>query len=93
MTTKKIKPGGTTSRGYGAAHQRLRRRFAREVATGWAVCARCRLPIRPDEAWDLAHLDSDPTHRRYAGVEHRRCNRRKWPPQEQQVPRRHSRDW
>lgn len=66
--------GGTAARGYGAAHQRERARWAPIVAAGRAVCARCRKPIAPNTAWDLGHDDTDRT--RYAGPEHRRCNRR-----------------
>lgn len=54
-------------------HRRLRLAFAKIVRAGDAVCARCGKPIAPFEAWDLGHVDGDPT--RYAGPEHRRCNR------------------
>jgi hypothetical protein len=66
--------GSTTDRGYGAAHQQLRARWAPVVAAGDTRCARCQEVIQPDEPWDLGHDDTDRA--RYAGPEHaRRCNR------------------
>jgi len=61
------------ARGYGAEHRLLRKRLQALVATGEVVCARCGLPIHPDEPWDLGHDDFDRTI--YSGPEHRACNR------------------
>ena len=58
---------------YGRPHRRVRARYAPLVVSGRAVCARCGDPIAADEPWDLGHVDGDPS--RYAGPEHRRCNR------------------
>lgn len=63
----------TVARGYGPRHKALRRRWAAEVARGEVDCARCGQPIWPEEPWDLGHDDHDRT--RYAGPEHRACNR------------------
>jgi len=63
------------SRGYGAHHRRLRERYRLLIDGGAVVilCARCRRRILPGEAFDLGHVDGDKS--RYAGPEHRRCNR------------------
>jgi len=58
-------------KGYGAEHQALRRQWAPQVAAGVVCCWRCGELILG--AWDLGHEDADRT--RYAGPEHRRCNR------------------
>lgn len=68
---------------YDANHRHRRRIEARRVATGTVRCARgadCRRAedgqgglIDPGEAWDLGHVDGDPT--RYSGPEHAACNR------------------
>ena len=63
----------TSKQGYGWKHQKLRNRWAREVARGQVDCARCGEPIWPEEPWDLGHVDGDKG--RYAGPEHRACNR------------------
>jgi len=65
--------GSTTARGYGWAHQKLRNRWVPYVARGEVDCARCGQTIWPGEAWDLGHVDGDKS--RYAGPEHRSCNR------------------
>lgn len=68
------RPGQTTAEGYGAAHQRLRRRWADLVAAGGVQCARCGDPIGPRQQWDLGHVDGSGK-REYQGPEHRACNR------------------
>lgn len=63
----------TSARGYGAAHRRLRERWAKRVERGGVQCTRCWLPIVPGTPWDLGHDDYDRS--RYTGPEHARCNR------------------
>jgi hypothetical protein len=65
--------GGTTARGYGAAHQALRRRLAPDVTAGNVACWRCGQPIQPGQPWDLGHDDADRS--QYRGPEHRAHNR------------------
>lgn len=43
------------------------------VETGTVRCWRCGRVIHPAQAWDLGHVDGDPS--RYPGPEHARCNR------------------
>lgn len=57
---------------YGSAHRRLRAKWAPIVAGGGVLCARCSMPIDPDELWHLGHRDGDPDE--YNGPEHVRCN-------------------
>jgi hypothetical protein len=64
----------TVSRGYGAKHKALRKRWASAVERGGVSCARCGRQIIPGTPWDLGHDDHDRTI--YTGAEHRRCNRR-----------------
>jgi hypothetical protein len=73
-------------RGYGQEHQRLRRRWAREVDAGLVNCAFCGQLIVPGTPWDLGHLDGDRS--KYAGPEHATCNRAVW-----KRNRRGSRKW
>jgi hypothetical protein len=63
----------TTARGYGHRHQQERKRWLPHVEAGQVFCARCRRLILPGEPWDLGHVDGDKS--RWAGPEHRRCNR------------------
>ena len=65
--------GNTTARGYGAEHQKLRRRIAPLVAAGQAICWRCGQKIPAGSSWDLGHDDHDRS--RYRGPEHVKCNR------------------
>ncbi len=69
--------GRTVSRGYGAAHKRLRAKLSPIVASGAAVCSKCGEPIKPGEPWDLAHADRTGAHwlGLYSGAQHRACNR------------------
>jgi len=64
------KSGSTAQRGYGSAHQRLRKRLEPIVASGQAECWRCGLPIQPGQEWDLGHDDEDRSI--YRGPEHAR---------------------
>jgi hypothetical protein len=67
------KSGNTTARGYGSAHQRERRRWARELKRlGVLPCARCGGDIYDGQPFDLGHTDDRTT---YTGPEHVRCNR------------------
>lgn len=60
--------GTRQQRGYDAAHDAERKRWAPLVATGMVKCWRCRLPIGPGEPWDLGHDDQDRS--KYRGPEH-----------------------
>ena len=85
---------------WGWRHQKLRAEWAPLVAAGGVHCARgddCLRRdepggtlIRPGEPWDLGHDDHDPD--RYAGPEHRRCNRSTYGRRDLMVTRT-SRDW
>jgi len=66
------KPGSTTARGYGAAHQRERAKWKRSVDAGEVNCSRCGQWIQPGAPWDLGHADDRTA---YTGPECRRCNR------------------
>ena len=59
---------------YGTRHKALRAGWARKVAGGGVLCARCGRPISPDEPFDLGHVDGGGLFE-YQGAEHRRCNR------------------
>ena len=49
----------STARGYGIAHQRLRKLWAVRVERGEVACRRCGRLIRPGSLWDLGHDDFD----------------------------------
>lgn len=79
------KPGGTTARGYGADHQRLRAWWKPRVETGRVGCARCGQLIVVDlrqfgDGWQLDHDPTDPTRRTYLGPSHTLCNQGGAPP-------------
>ncbi len=59
--------------GYGFPHMRLRRLWQARILDGDIRCARCGDLIAAREPWDLGHDDVDRS--RYAGPEHRGCNR------------------
>lgn len=68
------KPGGTSARGYGPAHRRLRAKLAPSVDAGLVDCWRCGQRIQVGQAWDLGHDDNDRSI--YRGPEHAGpCNR------------------
>jgi hypothetical protein len=63
--------GTRQQRGYDAAHDRLRAKWARKVATGQINCARCGKRISPLEEWHLDHTDDRAS---YLGPSHALCN-------------------
>jgi hypothetical protein len=63
--------GTRQQRGYDAAHERLRTRWAPKVATGTVHCARCLGRITALDEWHLDHTD-DRTG--YLGPSHALCN-------------------
>ena len=65
-----LKPGGTTARGYGARHQKLRNDYKQRMQRGEQfTCHRCGGWVDPAMPWDLGHDDQDRT--QYIGPEHR----------------------
>lgn len=77
-------------KGYGPAHQRLRKQWQRRVDAGGMHCWRCKKPINPGDRWDLGHDDNDRT--RYRGPECIQCNRGE-PSRRKNKPAPHSRTW
>lgn len=73
LTRARTRPRTTAEKGYGARHQRMRKRYEATIAQGQGVCWRCQLPIKAEEPWDLGHDDHDRT--QYRGPEHVACNR------------------
>lgn len=70
---QKHKRGTTSERGYDGRHKRTRAAYEFAVTLGRVRCARCGLPIKPGDKWDLGHNDRD--RRKYNGPEHADCNR------------------
>jgi len=64
--------GTTSQRGYGTAHQKLRRTWLHRISTENIHCSRCDKPINPNDNWDLDHTN-DRTG--YNGPAHAHCNR------------------
>lgn len=71
---QKSRPG-TTQRGYGHSHQKLRAELAPEVSTGRVECSRCGSFIAPGSPWVLARNPEDRS--QYAGPAHRSCHSRR----------------
>jgi len=67
------RPGGTTAKGYGSHHQRIKEQWRPRVEAGIVDCWRCGERIPPRTQWDLGHKDGSRTE--YRGPEHRACNR------------------
>lgn len=63
--------GSRQARGYDQAHVILRATWARKVATGKVMCARCKQRISPLEDWHLDHTDDRSG---YLGPSHAACN-------------------
>lgn len=69
--------GTTVQKGYDAAHEAERKRWAPHVAAGQANCHATRClhrtrRIHPGQRWDLGHTPDRTT---WTGPEHMRCNR------------------
>lgn len=73
IRARRLQRESTAGRGYGTAHQKLRKQWKQKVDAGQVVCWRCGGLIPPGAPWDLGHDDYDRT--QYKGPEHRRCNR------------------
>jgi hypothetical protein len=69
--TQDKRRGTRQQRGYDAAHDRSRAKWARKVATGQVMCARCKKRISPLEPWHLDHTDDRAG---YLGPSHGHCN-------------------
>lgn len=64
--------GTRQQRGYDAAHDAERERWAPYVEAGIVVCDKCNTLIQPGSAWDLGHNDRRTA---WTGPEHAHCNR------------------
>jgi hypothetical protein len=62
----------TSQRGYGTSHQKIRKKWARIVARGDALCTRCGVVILPTDEWHLDHTDDRSG---YLGAACAFCNR------------------
>lgn len=76
-TQREQQRGTRQQRGYGPAHERLRKQWRPKVEAGLVNCHAdpCIAPILrilPGESWDLGHDRATGKHR---GPEHERCNR------------------
>lgn len=72
MAGRRWKSKPRRERGYGAAHERLRRVWRRRINAGGECCWRCGGPIPPGSAFHLGHDDDD--RGVYRGPEHPLCN-------------------
>lgn len=64
--------GTRQERGYDAAHDHERAKWALILERRSVPCARCQKPINPGDDWDLGHNDE---RTRWTGPEHPACNR------------------
>ncbi len=64
--------GSTHSRGYGAEHQKLRKRLIESGEVYGQPCWRCGEPMMPGQSLDLGHREDRSG---YMGMEHSICNR------------------
>ncbi|MCP2339179.1 hypothetical protein [Actinomadura rupiterrae] len=72
MSKRSTDPGSTTARGYGTAHQTLRRQLLADLAAcPGQPCTRCGHPMYPDQA---LHLDHEDDRSGYRGLAHAACN-------------------
>jgi hypothetical protein len=67
----------TAEKGWGAAHQKLRKQWAPRVEAGLVTCSGCGEPIKPGTRWELAHAHTPTAYinGEYLGPQHPACNR------------------